>query len=988
MTEARTESVGVENPEEDYGLTLGWDSAEKAMRGASVAAISGRLPGLLRDAFTLAWRVDRRAVIALLVCQAATGALQAAGLLATTRAIGVLIGTGTITSRLDQALPALLVLGGSGTVRALLGVSVAALSRRVAPQLSAEAESMLLEATYSAELVAFEHPGFGDRMDAAERGAVEASDLVAGTQDLMASAASLVAASLVVTVLHPLLLPLLALGIVPRWVSLVRGLHIEYTSYQATTADRRMMGALRWYLTDRYPADQIRAGTMASHLMDRYLHHVGRVRTSERAAAWRSARVAAVGSAVSGVTTLLLWAGLVLLLVDHRMSVARAGAAVIALQSVSTALWGMVVAASRLYRTGAYLADWRSFLDEVGGYRLARGHATPGDPAVFRAEGTCFTYPGADRPALTGVDFEVRRGEIVGLVGMNGSGKTTLSKLLSGLLLADEGRVTWDGVDVRDLDPQALWQQVSYVPQQYARFPLTLEGNITLGQPHDGGTDAVLAAARAAGADAVIGKLKHGLQTMMARVFWGGTDLSGGEWQRVALSRAFYRRGRLLVMDEPTSALDAEGEHTIITGLRKQSRGRATVLVTHRLSCLRHLDRVVVLKEGLVVEQGTLDDLLALPDGELAALWALQQNSTDPEPAPPGREAADHDGDAASLEAYLAAPVVAADALITDEQGRVLLVDPIYKDGWDLPGGLIEDETPADGLMRELREELHVTADLGRLLAVDTLPREVYGRTLIALVYAARPHQPIAPATLHLQDDGLRAAGYFRPEEALTLLPEATALRLQAALDAARGSHTAVLTAGRTAPTGPRDYYAQLPAPMTAATVVVTDTDGRILVLEPTYKDHLELPGGMVEADESPAEGAARELREELGLRTPVGRVLAVDTSSGAGTGYGRALVCFVFALDPLTPQEAAGLVFDPAEIREGLWLSPTEARKRLPQRLADRVDAALQARAAGTTIHLPDGQPERPPTTPGPRRPLPDNAPVEAADAIRSEEV
>ncbi|WP_157875824.1 NUDIX hydrolase, partial [Streptacidiphilus griseoplanus] len=250
-------------------------------------------------------------------------------------------------------------------------------------------------------------------------------------------------------------------------------------------------------------------------------------------------------------------------------------------------------------------------------------------------------------------------------------------------------------------------------------------------------------------------------------------------------------------------------------------------------------------------------------------------------------------------------------------------------------------------------------------------------------------HRPIDPATLRLQDDELRAAGYFPPEEALTMLPEATALRLQAALDAACGPHTAVLTAGRPAPTDKRNYYTQLPAPMTAATVVVTDTDGRILVLEPTCNDHLELPGGMVEAGESPAEGAARGLRGELGLRTPVGRVLAVDTSSGAGTTYGPALTCYVFAPDPLTPQQAAELVLDPAEIREGLWLTRTEAQKQLPQRLADRVDAALQARAAGTTIHLTDRQPERPPTTPGPRPPLRDHAPVEAAaDAVRIEEV
>ncbi|GAA2255574.1 hypothetical protein GCM10010430_44230 [Kitasatospora cystarginea] len=624
--------------EEDYGLGLGWDAADQEVRAASVRQISARLPGVLGEAFRLAWRVDGRAVVVLLACQVAAGVLQAGGLLATTRAIGVLIGSGGIGSRLDAALPSLLVLACAGGARALLGLTVAALSRRVAPQLTAQAEAMLLEALAGAELVAFEHPGFSDRAEAAERGANTAGDLVSGTQDLIASAASLVGSAFVVSVLHPLLLPLLALGIVPRWISLIRAQHVEYTSYQRSIPDRRMMGALRWYLSDKYPADQVRAGTMAGFLLGRYRHHARLVREREHQAAWQSAKIAAIGSTVAGLSSALLWGALVALLASGHMSLARAGTAVLALQAVSTALWGMVVAAGRLFRTSTYLTSWRSFLEEAAEHRLTRGTTPVVEARVFRAAKITLTYPDAPRPALDGVTFEVRRGEIVGLVGMNGSGKTTLGKCLAGLYLPDSGQVTWDGVDVRDLDPASAWKRVAYVPQQYAKFPVTLEANITLGQPHAGGRPAVLAAAAAAGADRVIGKLRRGLDTLMARAFWGGSgDLSGGEWQRVALSRAFYRPSDLLVMDEPTSALDAEGESRIITGLREQSQGRATVLVTHRLTCLRYVDRVVVLKDGQVAEEGALEELLALGEGgELAKLWALQQQDTAADTPPVG----------------------------------------------------------------------------------------------------------------------------------------------------------------------------------------------------------------------------------------------------------------------------------------------------------------------------------------------------------------
>ena len=312
-----------------------------------------------------------------------------------------------------------------------------------------------------------------------------------------------------------------------------------------------------------------------------------------------------------------------------------------------------------------------------------------------------------------------------------------------------------------------------------------------------------------------------------------------------------------------------------------------------------------------------------------------------------------------ALARYLAAhaaPAACADALIRDGRGRILLVDPTYKDGWDLPGGMLEDEEPALALGRELTEELGLAVEVGRLLAVDTIPAAVYGRTVLALLYAGHVPGGVAADSLALQDSELRAAGFFSEAEALALLPQAVRRRLAAALGAERGPHTALLRDGHRLPARPRDHYAQLPAPMMAATVLVTDTAGRVLVLEPGYTDHLELPGGMVEAHETPAQAAARELAEELALTVPVGRLLVVDTAPGSAGAHGRALTCTVFAAPPLTPEQVGSLEFPDGEIVAAHWLERTEAVRRLPARLGARVEAGLDALATGGIVHLESG--------------------------------
>ncbi|MBI3970698.1 MAG: ABC transporter ATP-binding protein [Chloroflexi bacterium] len=271
----------------------------------------------------------------------------------------------------------------------------------------------------------------------------------------------------------------------------------------------------------------------------------------------------------------------------------------------------------------------------------------------IRFEDVWFTYPGASQPALSGVTCEIRAGETVALVGENGAGKTTLVKLLLGLYQPDAGRITFDGIDAREIDPQALRAAASAVFQQFVHYHLTFRENVALGQPAgDGmGSDgpmtkapdpapdpahetapgsalvaamerAVERAVEQAGAQDIVRALPQGYDTLLGPDV-GGVDLSSGQWQRVALARAFYRPAQVLVLDEPTAALDPLAELAVFERFAALAAGRTAVLISHRLGMVRLAGRVIVLEQGRVAESGTYESLLR-SGGAYAALFTAQ----------------------------------------------------------------------------------------------------------------------------------------------------------------------------------------------------------------------------------------------------------------------------------------------------------------------------------------------------------------------------
>lgn len=300
-----------------------------------------------------------------------------------------------------------------------------------------------------------------------------------------------------------------------------------------------------------------------------------------------------------------------------------------AFQRGQGAMQGVLNGFADLYENSLFLNNLYEFLD------LQPKLSQPVLPKPFptevrngiRVERVSFSYAGTGREVLKDVSFEIAAGETIALVGENGSGKTTLVKLLCRLYDPTEGSITIDGTPLGEFDIAELRKQYSVVFQDYAKYNATVRENIRFGNIERPESDLSLeiAACRASG-ESMIARLPMGYDTPLGSSFTGGVELSIGQWQKIAIARAFYREAQIVVMDEPTSALDATAEHEVFESFRQLAAGRTAILISHRLSTVRMADRIIVLENGRIVEQGTHDELVRL-NGSYARLFELQARS-------------------------------------------------------------------------------------------------------------------------------------------------------------------------------------------------------------------------------------------------------------------------------------------------------------------------------------------------------------------------
>ncbi|KUL48986.1 ABC transporter ATP-binding protein [Streptomyces sp. NRRL S-1521] len=595
---------------------------------ASWWAMAARLPRTLAAAVRLGWAADRPAMLWLGLCQLVVAGASAVALAALPSAMTHLFSNSSAADRVHAATGALIVVAAATALRAAADACAVYAAARLAPEVATEADMRIITVAPKVELEAYDRPGYADRLQAAGKGAEATEDLISDAQALVSALAQLAAAASVLTVLHPLLLPLLILAVVPKGAAAITTARIHHRADYQSISDSHLRFLVRHYATGPRSAAEVRATTMDGYLTTWYRQITDRIKAAHRRAAPRILRATLLGATASGLMLALTWAALGWLATAGRMDLAIAATAVIAVRTCTGALTAVVMAMARLFRTSLYLEDWQSYLRLAETLRAERGtRALPaGAPSVIRTENVAYAYPGADRPAVDGVNLTLKRGQLIALVGENGSGKTTLAALLTGLRIANSGgRVTWDGIDLADTDPTSLWPRVGLVPQDYTRWPMSLRENIHLGQPRAEDDVLLLQAARAAGADEVIETMPYGLDTLVASSNWGGSDLSGGQWQRIAVARAFYRDAAMLMLDEPTSAMDARAEHKVISRFKALAHGKAAIFVTHNLENAKIADHIVVLHAGRVAEEGTWDELLDA-GGRLADLYKLSQD--------------------------------------------------------------------------------------------------------------------------------------------------------------------------------------------------------------------------------------------------------------------------------------------------------------------------------------------------------------------------
>ncbi|MFI7340842.1 ATP-binding cassette domain-containing protein [Streptomyces sp. NPDC050085] len=626
MTDASTSTPETPPPPPPAAITFEGKHGQNPLADASFGAMCRRLPTVLAQSARMAWAVDRTGVLLLLACQVLTGIAAAVLLAFTALAMKHLLGTGDVSERLHAALPALIVV----TAAALVGRISSALSSyadgRITPVLLTEADVALVEAVCRVESAVYAEDGFADRQEAAEVGVTRTRLMVQDAQRFMSALLRMVAASSVITALHPVLLPLLLLAVIPAGAGAVLSARVDYETHYLNVGDRNVRSMMRWVATYSRYGDEVRANGMTGYLT--YWYRALSERIDERilTAAPRMLRIVLVTSALGGVFLLSTWATLAWLASAHRIALPVAATAVVAVQTTLAALSQFVIHGAAMFHTSLYLADMQNFLDMARERAPKRGELTiPDTVEEIRLDEVVYQYPGKDEPAVDGVSLTLRRGEILAVVGENGSGKSTLVKAISGILLADKGRVLWDGIDLAQAAPDSVWSRTALVPQNFAAWPLRVRENITLGQPKTYDDGPVWDVIDAVGMRDEIEKLPHRLDTLLARELWGGAELSGGQWQRLVCGRALYRRTPLIVLDEPTSQMDARGEHAIFMQIKRLAAERMTIVVTHQLENTRLADRVLVMDKGRVIEHGTYDELVHA-GGHFADLVALAKD--------------------------------------------------------------------------------------------------------------------------------------------------------------------------------------------------------------------------------------------------------------------------------------------------------------------------------------------------------------------------
>jgi ATP-binding cassette subfamily B protein len=511
----------------------------------------------------------------------------------------------------------------------ILGRAIDYTDARLADEFTLEVSMRVMWHAALMDLACFEDPAFYDKLERARVQATDRIGMLTAMGRLLLQTITLISLSVGVILYSPWLFMLLVACVVPAFAGESYFALAGYSLAHKLTPIRRELDYLRTLGSSRESAKEIKMFGLGLHLRDRYAALSGDVIRQNRQLTRRRLRwgslLAIVGSlGYYGSFAFLVWRTLL-----GEISVGTLTFLAGAIAGSSSQLQAVFSQFSNISDQALFLSDLVDFLAVQPGIR-SKPDAIPAPRPVrsgFEFRDVSFHYPGSDRLVLDHLNFRIAPGEHVALVGENGQGKTTLVKLMARLYDPTGGLIFLDGVDLREYSVEGLHKEIGVIFQDFVHYDMLARMNIGVGRIAQAASDdALWKAAKKSQADRLLLRFPGGLDQMLGRRFEGGVDLSGGEWQKVALARAYLRDAQIMILDEPAAALDAVAEHEVFCRFDELARDKMAILISHRFSTVRMSSRIVVLADGKIHEEGTHDQLVA-SGGQYAKLFELQASN-------------------------------------------------------------------------------------------------------------------------------------------------------------------------------------------------------------------------------------------------------------------------------------------------------------------------------------------------------------------------
>jgi ATP-binding cassette subfamily B protein len=520
----------------------------------------------------------------------------------------------------------------------------------------------LMEHAARLDLYHFEDPNFYDQLERARRQTTQRIGMLEDIISMGQDSITLISLGGALLIYSPWLLLLLAVAVLPSFLGETHFASLQYSLFYRWTPERRSLDYLRYIGASDVTAKEVQMFGLAPWVVGRFRALSEKFYEENKRL---SIRKAIISTGLSIIGTIGYYGAYVIILARAVTGSISIGTLTFLAGSFARSrdlIQRLLMGASGIYQQSLYLKDLFDFF-EMKPSIISPADARPvPDPISegFVFEDVGFRYPGSERWAVRHVNFSLRKGERIAFVGENGAGKTTLTKLLARLYDPTEGRILLDGRDIREYDLASLRRAIGVIFQDFVRYALRFDENIGVGEiekvrsylddfadhKSDGAADEpsretsaetesadakgngniptpIISAADKSLASSLLPRFTEGYRQMLGRRFEGGVDLSGGEWQKVALARAYMRDAQVLILDEPTAALDARAEYEVFIRFSQLVRGRMAVIISHRFSTVRMADRIIVLKDGVVVEDGPHDDLVKR-GGLYAELFKLQ----------------------------------------------------------------------------------------------------------------------------------------------------------------------------------------------------------------------------------------------------------------------------------------------------------------------------------------------------------------------------